>query len=112
MNAIVSRRRRMIGKAASLPVIDDVDVVIDGGTATISANITPGNASTIVGLQHGATNEYGTDTRSEESPLSGYETVRDEWEITGLLPGTYHYMIYATNALGTAETEDLTFEII
>lgn len=78
-------------------------------TVTLNGGITfnGGASSTVTGFHYGATTAYGSTVQTSHSLDTGNFTNN----LTGLSPNTvYHYQSFATNANGTAGSDDATFQ--
>jgi hypothetical protein len=78
--------------------------------ATVNATVAPGNGSTAVIVDYGATDAYGKSTRAEgPTPADAAEHTVSRL-LTGLQPNTtYHYRVTAVNFAGTAHGPDQSF---
>jgi hypothetical protein len=79
-------------------------------TATIGAELTPGFRPTSYHVEYGASNAYGSST--PESPPIGSDNSAHpvSGAIAGLAPETtYHFVVVATNQIGTTRGPDQTF---
>jgi hypothetical protein len=82
---------------------------ISASNATLNASVNPNADATSYYFQYGTTTGYGSFTPSNNL-AAGSSPVAVNSVINGLLPGTtYHYMIVATNAIGTASGADVSF---
>lgn len=94
---------------ASVPVTA-MDAPTGGpGAETLSGAVNPSGAATTFSIDYGATSDYGMSSTPVVLPASfGQQPVSAT--LSGLAPGTtYHYSINATNANGSAPTQDATF---
>lgn len=97
------------GQASLAPTISDIAVSSIGDTGfTIGATINPDTASTVVTIEYGLTNTYG----SEQSIVTG-SPATVTGAISAVLSGlaqntTYHYRIKAVNSAGTTYSADAT----
>jgi hypothetical protein len=80
-------------------------------SATLQGRIDPHGASTTYRVEYGPTTAYGQSAPNvEEEAGSDFETHEVAIPVQGLAPGSvYHYRIVATNAHGTAHSEDAVF---
>lgn len=79
-------------------------------SATLNVSATPGGSPTAARVLFGPTTAYGSMVEVILSPNDGTTAQRLAVPLTGLLPlTTYHCVFTATNAGGSATTEDLTF---
>jgi hypothetical protein len=66
--------------------------------------------STIVTFEYGTSTSYGNSATAAQSPVTGISSVNVSADITGLSRGTTYYIrIYATNSLGTAYGNEISF---
>lgn len=84
------------------------DVTVNN--ATLNGTVNANGLITATSFEYGTTSSYGNSIIANPSSVSGnYETSIFS-EITGLAGGTtYHYRVKATNALGTAYSNDISF---
>jgi hypothetical protein len=74
--------------------------------ASVSGAVNPDGQSTAYYFQYGITRSYGSTTASQPAG-SGTAAVNVSANLPGLTPGTtYHYRVYASNALGTTYGSD------
>lgn len=87
----------------STPLVDSCEV---------EAGVNPMGAETAIKIQYGLTAAYGTEIVCTESPLAaGNLPGVGSATIPNLTPGeTYHWRIVATNAIGTTNGPDQTFD--
>jgi C1A family cysteine protease len=84
------------------------NISYDGATAngTVNAN----NLSTSVTFQYGLTTSYGNTVNAVPYTVNGTTNTAVSAMLSGLLPNTtYHFMVIASNSMGTAYGNDLTF---
>lgn len=83
-------------------------------TATLNATVNPDNIATTYKFEYGTSTSYGKSAPA--SPVgvgSGKTPVTVSQPISGLQLGTtYHYRVVATNASGTVQSPDRTFETL
>jgi len=100
-------------ECALLPPTADTDIAtnLTGTSATLQGVVNPVGRETSYQFEYGLTTEYGSKApATAKSVGSGAEDVVVGEQIANLEPGTtYHYRIVATNEIGEAEGEDLTF---
>ncbi|MCP5048005.1 MAG: hypothetical protein GY940_12585, partial [bacterium] len=84
-------------------------------TATLNGSVQSRGFDTTVSFEYGTDTSYGTTVTTNINP---FNPVLSNWtspvamstDITGLVSGTtYHYRIVATNSVGTAYGDDVTF---
>lgn len=79
-------------------------------TATLSAEVNPGNGDTSVAFEYGTGTDYGSSTISTESIGDDETDHLVVAELAGLAPGTtYHFRVVASNFGGTTQGPDGTF---
>jgi hypothetical protein len=81
-------------------------------SATLNAKVNP-NASEVskCTIEYGTTTSYGSSAPCAPSPGSGTSPVAVSASVTGLTSGTtYHFRVSATNAGGTSQGSDGTFQ--
>ena len=79
-------------------------------TATIISSVNPNYLSTIVSIEWGTSTSYGNSATPAQNLVTGNTTEIFSIDLAGLTPGTtYHFRVKATNELGTANGDDLTF---
>jgi DNA-binding beta-propeller fold protein YncE len=83
-------------------------------SATLKAKINPEGQETTYRFEYGATDKYGSSIPVSPKAIgSGTTDVEVSQSIAGLIPfSEYHYRIVATNAAGTAYTQDKTFKTL
>lgn len=95
------------GIAPAVSAVSSSNVAASSGV--ISATIDPENASTQTHIEYGQTTGYGSQT-SAVATGSGVASSSFTSTLSGLSPGTtYHYRVVATNAFGTATSDDHVF---
>jgi sugar lactone lactonase YvrE len=84
---------------------------ITATTATLNATVNPnGSEVSACKLEYGITTSYGSSAPCTPSPGSGESPVAVSASVTGLTSGTtYHFRVSATNAGGTSQGSDQTF---
>jgi hypothetical protein len=102
-----------VALAAETPkVLGESPLTVEGGAATLQAEINPGGAETAYRFEYGTSEAYG---QSSESGVieAGSEPKVVNVRITGLVSGTtYHYRVVATNeqtSAGGKPGHDKTF---
>ena len=83
-------------------------LTFDGATlhGTVNANY----SGATVTFMYGTTAALGSSVTALESPVSGSTATPVSASISGLQPTTlYHFRVYATNAMGTTRSDDMTF---
>lgn len=80
---------------------------IVGTSAVLNGAVNPQGSATSYYFKYGPTTAYGQQTTPASIP-AGTTTVKVNQPVTGLLPG-YHYRLIATNAAGTKEGHDRSF---
>jgi hypothetical protein len=96
--------------STSLPTVGTASAgEITGSGAIVADTVNPGQNATSVEVKYGLTTAYGTTTTAQHLPAgSGATSV--QIPLSGLAASTtYHARVVATNADGTAESQDLTF---
>jgi hypothetical protein len=85
---------------------------ITATTATLNATVNPnGSEVSACKLEYGTTTSYGSSAPCTPSPGSGENPVAVSASVTGLTSGTtYHFRVSATNAGGTSQGSDGTFQ--
>ena len=85
---------------------------ITATTATLNATVNPkGSEVSACKLEYGATTSYGSSAPCTPSPGSGENPVAVSASVAGLTSGTtYHFRVSATNAGGTSQGSDGTFQ--
>jgi hypothetical protein len=80
-------------------------------SATLNATVNPNGAKVSeCSLEYGTSNSYGSSAPCTPSPGSGTSPVAVSASVTGLTSGTtYHFRVSATNAGGTSNGSDQTF---
>jgi len=92
------------------PVVGGPRAVAGRYEATLSASIDPGLLDTRYRFEYGPTSSYGRTTAGKVIPSTGPAGVVTA-TVTGLAPSTtYHFRAVAENALGTAESSDVSFD--
>ena len=93
----------------AVPGLSLLATVVQPNSATLAAQVNPGNAATASYFAYGTTTAYGGKTATNVIPAGTVsQTVSNQ--ITGLLPGTlYHYCAVATNFAGLTNTADASF---
>jgi phosphodiesterase/alkaline phosphatase D-like protein len=83
---------------------------VSTSAATVNATVLPGNGSTVVIVDYGTTDSYGSSTRAE-GPVPADEAQHTVSRVlSGLQPNTtYHYRVTAVNFAGTSHGPDQTF---
>lgn len=80
-------------------------------TVSIGCSINPNYLNTTVTCEWGQTTGYGNTASSNQDPVTGSDPVNLVIDITGLESEvTYNLRIKATNELGTAYSDNLTFK--
>ena len=78
-------------------------------TATLNGTVNPNGQPATVQFQYGLTTAYGS-IATVAGPLTGSTGQAVSANLTGLTPGaTYHFLVNATNVIGSANGSDLTF---
>jgi hypothetical protein len=92
-------------------VVTGVATSITATTATLNAALNPnGSEVSACKLEYGTTTSYGSSAPCTPSPGSGENPVAVSASVTGLTSGTtYHFRVSATNACGTSQGSDQTF---
>jgi hypothetical protein len=98
----------------SPPIVEEFASDVNRSTAKIDASIDPLGAETTYRFEYGPDSSYGTTFPVPDGDIgSGSEGVLVGEMLTGLQPGaTYHFRVVATNASGTTEGEDRTFNTV
>ena len=79
-------------------------------TATVNASVNPNGQATTVSFAYGLTTSYGS-TSAAQPLAAGSSAVAVSASLTGLAGNTtYHFRAVATNATGTTNGADLTFQ--
>lgn len=97
--------------SSNAPIISSeaADSITDSG-AQITAYVNPIGESTVVTVEYGETNSYGSSVACAESPITGETNILVSSELSGLTPNTtYHWRIKAVNSVGTAYSSDHNF---
>jgi phosphodiesterase/alkaline phosphatase D-like protein len=80
-------------------------------SAKITADVAPGNGSTVVFFEYGTTEEYGAHSIPGEPLPADTSAHSVSTTLTGLIPNrTYHYRVVAINFGGSSQSEDRTFQ--
>ena len=84
---------------------------VASSSATLQAQLDPGNADTTYHFEYGATSGYGASVPAPDRDAgSGRGEVLAGVHVQGLAPGTaYHYRVVATNEVGTVDGADHVF---
>jgi trimeric autotransporter adhesin len=91
-------------------VVTTAATAVTATTATLNGTVNANNLSSTVWFDYGLTIAYGTTVPGIPSPVSGGTVTAVMAPISGLLPGaTYHFRVKGTNAVGTANGNDMTF---
>jgi hypothetical protein len=102
-----------VAMAAEAPtILSESPLTVEGGAATLQAEINPGGAETTYRFEYGTSEVYGQ-TSESGSIEAGSEPKIVNMKITGLESGTtYHYHVVATNeqtSAGGTPGHDKTF---
>jgi phosphodiesterase/alkaline phosphatase D-like protein len=85
---------------------------IEGGSVTLNGTVNPNGGATGAFFQYGTSLNYGKATQAQ-AVGSGTAAVPVLANISGLSPGiVYHFRLTATNALGIAYGNDMTFNTL
>jgi phosphodiesterase/alkaline phosphatase D-like protein len=106
------------GSDQTFTTLPDPPVVTTGAAsgitqteADIAGTVDPSGAATTCAVEYGTTTAYGSTAPCASDPGSGTGAVPVDAPLSGLDPGTtYHYRMVATNAGGTVNGDDATFD--
>ncbi|KXK43918.1 MAG: hypothetical protein UZ11_BCD004000355 [Bacteroidetes bacterium OLB11] len=100
------------GGANNSPLITNVNTTsITANSAIVNADINANNAATTAIVEYGLTATYGSSVAMSPSPINGANPIAASANLSGLTANTvYHYRIVATNANGTTNSTDYTFQ--
>ncbi len=81
--------------------------------ALLNGSVSAKNAGTIVTFEYGITTDYGYTVTASQSPVSGNETKRLSYGLSGLAEKTlYHFRVKAESAAGITFGKDQTFSTL
>ncbi|MBA3807502.1 MAG: PD40 domain-containing protein [Solirubrobacterales bacterium] len=90
-------------------ITSELTTAITHTSATVNAQIDPGERATEYFVEYGETTDYGTSTAKVELP-AGEHPVAVAVSLSGLkLAGSYHFRFVATNSTGTVQGPDQQF---
>ena len=96
--------------AAPPTVVTSPATGIGLNTATLNGTVNANSSSTAVTFQYGLTVAYGSTATAVPSPVTGNIVTAVSASIAGLTGNTlYHYRVVGTNAGGTSNGNDMTF---
>ncbi len=99
---------KTLGSAPAVNVLAATGITLN--SAQLNGNVNPNYLESSVTFEYGTTTSYGMTAAAIQSPIMGNSNTIVSASIMGLSEGTtYHYRITATNALGTTNSNDMTF---
>ena len=91
-------------------VVTNAATAITATTATLNGTVNANNLSSTVSFDYGLTIAYGSTVSGVPSPVAGGTATAVTASIVGLMPGViYHFRVNGTNAVSTANGNDMTF---
>jgi RHS repeat-associated protein len=99
---------------AAPTIVVKAPTLINGTTATLNAGVNPNGVGATYQFEYGTTTAYGKVAAGYAKYIGlGKTEVAVSEPLSGLSSGTtYHYRIYATNALGKTVSEDKVFSTL